>query len=157
MWSNVADRCNLFRDCPKLTSYWHEIHERLETVLQNTITFDALTICTIWILNAEYSFYNRPTLNENITYWRGKTFESRCSNILKTGPWNVRSGGTTFSMKTQSEKLKGMWSKCIRNMISWRRELLELKFPSPLDCWGDRVKSRFIVLIIWSNVQSYLR
>lgn len=68
--------------CPKRTSNWWEIHERLETVLHNTITFDALTM---YMLHAEYSVYSRQTLNEYITYRRGKTFASRRSNILKTG------------------------------------------------------------------------
>lgn len=37
-------------------------------ILQNTVTFDALTM---YMLNAEYSVYSRQTLNEYITY-RGR-------------------------------------------------------------------------------------
>lgn len=59
----------------KLMKAWKQI-------LQNTVTFDALTM---YMLHAEYSVYSRQTLNEYITYQRGKTFASRRSNILKTG------------------------------------------------------------------------
>lgn len=73
-------------------------------ILHNTITFDALTM---YMLNAEFSVYSRQTLNEYITYRRGKTFASRRSNILKTGTWNVRYGETNIFYKNAIRENSG--------------------------------------------------
>lgn len=73
-------------------------------ILQNTVTFDALTM---YMLHAEYSVYSRQTLNEYITYQRGKTFASRRSNILKTGTWNVRYGETNIFYKNAIRENSG--------------------------------------------------
>lgn len=75
----------------KLMKAWKQI-------LQNTVTFDALTM---YMLHAEYSVHEMYVMER-----------------------------LTFSIKTQSEKIQGMWSE----LISWRPELLELKSPFPLDC-----------------------
>ncbi|KAF7640932.1 hypothetical protein LDENG_00004570, partial [Lucifuga dentata] len=42
--SAVANHYHLFWECPKLLSYWREIHRCLETVFGTIIPFDALTL-----------------------------------------------------------------------------------------------------------------
>lgn len=85
--SNVAKHYHFYRDCPKLTSDWREIHKCLQTVFQSAVPFDAVRIYFSTTASNIQS-NSRQIFNENISCWRKESPDqevvtTRCSNIRK--------------------------------------------------------------------------
>ena len=128
---DVANHFHLFWECPKIRLYWQDIHKCLETIFRIPISFDVKTLFlgTIegFIQTTADKYLMRIFL---IAGKKALTRKWLQPNAPSKDDWFeiiheiYIMERLTFSIKMQSEKCKGFWSKWVKFIGSQRPDLI---------------------------------